>query len=425
MKSAHSVRTTNNKFGSTSSNGGFRGRSNGSSHFGSRGGGYKPDNSRFFSKSRRSNPYRDQPLKEDLYVSKAVASEQVSIYDNTVTFSDFKLNQKLLANINKKGYVHPTQIQSQVIQSILDKKDVLGLASTGSGKTAAFLIPMVNATLENPRKRCLIVAPTRELATQIQQEFKALTEGTYLKEVLIVGGASAWDQIRLLNREPQFIFATPGRLIDLYTRKKIDLATFDNVVLDEVDQMLDMGFLTDVKRIISNLKQPRQSLFFSATMKPKLEEIAMSLLVEPVKVQVSITEAARNVDQDIVRVGKEKKVDVLHKLLINADFTKVLIFARTKHGADDISRELQIRGHVCESLHSNKPLGQRNRILTAFRKDTINILIATDIASRGIDVKDISHVINYDEPANKEDYIHRIGRTGRVGKKGTALTLLA
>lgn len=419
MKSTHSV-NTRNKFKSNHSNsGGFR-----SNRFGNNGGRYRPDNSRFFSKNRRRNPYREEGLREEMYIAKAVSAEQVSIYDKAVTFADFKLNQKLLANITRKGYSHPTHIQSQVIQSILDKKDVLGLASTGSGKTAAFLIPIINSVLNDPRKRCLIVAPTRELATQIQQEFRSLTEGTILREVLVVGGASAWDQIRILNRDPHFIFATPGRLIDLFTRKKIDLARFENVVLDEVDQMLDMGFLQDVKRVISNLKQPRQSLFFSATMKKNLEEIAMSLLTDPVKVQVSNTEAAKNVDQDVVRVGKENKVDVLHKLLINADFTKVLIFARTKHGADQISRELQMRGHICESLHSNKPLGARNRILTAFRKDTINILIATDIASRGIDVKDISHVINYDEPANYADYIHRIGRTGRVGKKGTALTLI-
>lgn len=418
MKSKHSANTMNNRNrsarGGSNRDGGFRGNKYGKRY----------DNSRFFSKRRRNNPYRDPGMREEMYISKAVSTEQVSVYDKSVTFSDYNLDKRLLKNIDAKGYSHPTHIQSQVTESILNKKDVLGLASTGSGKTAAFLIPLINSVLKDVKKRCLVVAPTRELATQIQQEFRSLAQDTGLREVLIVGGASAWDQIRILNRNPNFIFATPGRLIDLYSRKKIDLASFDNVVLDEVDQMLDMGFLPDVKRIISNLKTPRQSLFFSATMKPKLEEIAMSLLTEPVRVEISKSEAVKNVEQDVVRVGKERKVDVLHKLLINADFEKVLIFARTKHGADDITRELQQRGHVCESLHSNKSLGQRNRIMASFKQDAINILVATDIAARGIDVKNISHVINYDEPANYEDYVHRIGRTGRVGKKGTALTLI-
>jgi len=415
MKSTHSVRTNNNKF--SSSNSGFRGN-----RFGSRRTSF--GGNRSFGRSRRRNPYADSQMREEMYISKAIPGEQVSIYDSAVTFDDFKLNQKLLSNIKKRDYVHPTHIQSQVIQNILDKKDVLGLASTGSGKTAAFLIPMIHAALTDSRKRCLVVAPTRELASQIQHEFRSLAADTFLREVLVVGGASAWDQVRIIRRSPHFVFATPGRLLDLYKRKHLDLSEFDNVILDEVDQMLDMGFLPDIKTIISNLKQPRQSLFFSATMKPKLEEIAMSLLTNPTKVQVAKSEGVKNVEQDVVRVGKENKLDVLHKLLVNTEFEKVLIFSRTKRGADVVSKELCTRGHNCASLHSDKPLGARTRILSMFRRAELNILVATDIASRGIDVKDITHVINYDEPATKEDYIHRIGRTGRVGKKGVALTLI-
>jgi len=390
-----------------------------------RGSSYKSSYSGYRQYSRkRFNPYRDSSMKHEMYISKASTNQQISIHDQTITFSDFDLNHKLLNNIKNLGYTHPTYIQSQVIQNILDKKDVLGLASTGSGKTAAFLIPLINNALNNTKSKCLVVTPTRELALQIKQEFMKLAKETILIKVLLEGGASAWDQIRLLNKNPKFVFATPGRLLDLYSRKKIELSCFDNVVLDEVDQMLDMGFLNDIKTIIQVLKKPRQSLFFSATLKPKLEEVAMTLLESPIKVEIAKSETAKNVDQDIVKIGSKTKIQILHDILINSNYDKVLVFVKTKQGADALVKELKEIGHQAESLHSNKTLGVRNKTLAMFKGDALDILIATDIVARGIDVKNISHVINYDLPNNIDDYIHRIGRTGRAGKPGKAITFV-
>lgn len=373
---------------------------------------------------KRNNPYRDQVIKHEMYISKATESVYEAVHDKEVAFTDFHLHPKIMQNISRKNYVYPTKIQAQVIKHIMEKKDVVGLASTGSGKTAAFLIPAVNAVLSDNRKRCLIIAPTRELVNQIQVELRQFAAGTFITDVLIVGGASYSTQIRVLRKNPQFVIGTPGRLIDLFEKKFLDLSQFDVVVLDEVDQMLDMGFINDVKLIISKLKQPRQSLFFSATMSPKIREISASLLSNPVTIEVAKQSASKNVDQDVVRTGSRKKIDVLHELLINAEFSRVLIFSRTKRGADELAYALQAKGHKADALHGNKSLNARTKVLSMFRRDEIDILVATDVASRGIDIPDISHVINYDEPATYEDYIHRIGRTGRIGKKGCALTFI-
>jgi ATP-dependent RNA helicase RhlE len=378
-----------------------------------------------FDKTRRSNPYASAYIKTDLYVSKAVKENTESIYESNLTFSDFALSPILASNVSHKGYVHPTKIQAEIIPQILNNRDVLGVACTGSGKTAAYLIPMIDKILKNPGQKCLIIAPTRELTNQIRSEYFALTYGTQLKDVVIMGGASYSDQIMLIRRGPQFVIATPGRLLDLCDRKQLDLGSFNNIVLDEVDEMLDMGFIHDVKSIISKLNNQRQSLFFSATMSKKSEEVANSILRSPYKVSIEKQEAVKNVDQDIVRVDHGKnKIDVLHDLLLNADFKRVLVFSKTKRGAEEVANELRKRGHKSDSLHGNKSLGQRSKVLGMFRKFEINILVATDVASRGIDVPDITHVINYDPPATVSDYIHRVGRTGRMGKKGIALTFV-
>lgn len=378
-------------------------------------------------KSKRTNPYRGDFINHEKYISQAQNNliYQEDIYEKQMTFSDFPLHPKLLKNIVIRNYVHPTKIQAQVIIPILENKDVIGQAVTGSGKTAAFILPILNSLINDKNKKCLVIAPTRELVNQIQSEYRIFAQNTFINDVLIVGGASYSTQIRLLKRNHQFVIATPGRLIDLYNQKQIDFADFDIIVLDEVDQMLDMGFIHDVKLIISKLKATRQSLFFSATMSTKTMEIASSLLRNPVKVQLREQVAVKNVDQNIVKVDRSKgKIETLHELLINTNFSRVLVFSRTKHGADDISDALRKKGHKVDSLHGNKSLGQRTKILSSFKHAEINVLVATDVASRGIDVPDISHVINYDEPATYEDYIHRIGRTGRIGKKGCALTFV-
>lgn len=376
----------------------------------------------------RRNPYRADHITNELYISKAVSpsASEAAVYDTSITFNDFPLHQKILRNIALRKYIHPTKIQAKVILPILNKKDIIGLAATGSGKTAAFLIPILNFLLADPKKKCLVVAPTRELVRQIQEEFRTFAKDTSINDVLIIGGASYSTQIKLLRRNHQFVIATPGRLIDLYMQKQIDLADFDIIVLDEVDQMLDMGFIRDVKLIISKLKPVRQALFFSATMSPKIKEIAASLLKNPITFEDAQQVAVKNVDQNIVKVDRTLgKLETLHNLLVNIEFKRVLVFSKTKRGAETLALSLKHKGHRVDALHGNKSLGQRTRILAMFKKSELDILVATDVASRGIDVPDISHVINYDEPATYSDYIHRIGRTGRIGKKGVALTFVA
>lgn len=378
-------------------------------------------------KNQRRNPYRGGALDHDKYISKATnsGSYQDSVYEKEMAFSDFPLHAKLLKNIASRAYLYPTKIQAQVIKPILENKDLIGLSATGSGKTAAFLIPVINSLLLDPKKKCLVVAPSRELVNQIQDEFNVFAQNSWINDVLITGGASYSTQIRLLRRNPQFVIATPGRLIDLYDQKYIDLGSFDIIVLDEVDQMLDMGFIRDIKLIISKLNPIRQSLFFSATMSSKIKEVAMSLAKNPVTIELTEQTATKNVEQNIVKVNSAVgKIGTLHELLINTAFQKVLVFSRTKRGADEVAAALSTRGHKVDSLHGNKSLGQRMKILSMFKRNEIDILVATDVASRGIDVPNISHVINYDEPATYDDYIHRIGRTGRIGKSGCALTFV-
>jgi len=373
-----------------------------------------------------SQRFRGAKINPERYIAKAVQSEQSNLHVTDIEFGDFGLAEALNLNIEKKRYVHPTQIQDQTIPHILAGKDVLGLASTGSGKTAAFLIPMVNKAILDKNERCLIIVPTRELADQIQKELEQLTNGTRIKSVLVIGGASMHRQIYLLKNRPQFVIGTPGRMKDLNERRMLNLSHFRNVILDEVDRMLDMGFIHDIRALISKMNAEKQSLFFSATMSLKAEEVARTFLNDPIKIQTEKQSPKKNVDQNIVKFkNPEEKLDILHDLLINEDFKKVLIFSRTKRGADKLSKKLVQRGFKADAIHGDKTQNRRLRIISNFRQDSINVLIATDVASRGLDISNITHVINYDEPATYDDYIHRIGRTGRVGKKGVALTFVS
>ena len=284
---------------------------------------------------------------------------------------------------------------------------------------------MINKAIRDDTQRFLIIEPTRELAMQIQDEFMQLARNTGLRSVLIIGGNSMGTQMGILKRDPQFVIATPGRLKDLTERKAINLLSINNVILDEVDRMLDMGFINDIKFITSKLNEEKQSLFFSATMNRKSEEIANTLLKDPVKIEVEKIEAGKNVDQDIIKLKEgDNKFDVLCEHINKKEFKKVLIFTRTKRQAETLSRKLLDKGVRVNALHGDKRQTQRSRIINDFKKDYLNILIATDVASRGLDVNNISHVINYDIPQNYDDYIHRVGRTGRAGKKGYALTFV-
>jgi superfamily II DNA/RNA helicase len=339
-------------------------------------------------------------------------------------FSDFDLCDQLKSNIQARGYVKPTPIQDQVIPHLVAGKDVVGIANTGTGKTAAFLIPLSNKVYLNRNQKVLIVTPTRELATQIEDEFRIFTKQMGLFSVLCIGGAPIGRQMNQLRRHPHFVIGTPGRLQDLEKRRLLHLADYSSIVLDEVDRMFDMGFLPEIKKIISFLPAVRQSLFFSATMPDKIRQIANDFLRDPISVSIQAGRPADNIDQDIVRLNGETKIEILHKLLIQKGFDKVLVFGRTKRGIENLVRTLQDRGFQAVSIHGNKSQGQRYRALDQFKRNAAQIMVATDVASRGLDIDDVTHVINYDLPESYEDYLHRIGRTGRIDKKGTALTFV-
>ncbi len=361
----------------------------------------------------------------DIFIKKASES---SIETDTLSqklFSDFDLITPLKENIQKKGYTTPTPIQEKTIPAILQGRDLIGLANTGTGKTAAFLIPIINKICKDRNQAALIITPTRELAVQINDEFKAFAWDLRIYSALLIGGSNMHRQLNDLRRNPNVVIGTPGRLKDLIQRQMLRLNDFSIFVLDEVDLMVDIGFVNDVKYFMGLLPQVRQSLFFSATISPKISEILQDFVQNPVTVSVKVRDTAENVDQDVVRVtSRDKKLDQLHDLLIKDGFDKVLIFGKTKHGIEKLNKELEFRGFKVGSIHGNKKQSQRQRVLQSFKRDEINILLATDVASRGLDIPDVSHVINYDLPQTFEDYIHRIGRTGRAGKTGTALTFV-
>lgn len=346
-------------------------------------------------------------------------------YEVTQKFHDFALDAHVIANIDKKGYEKPTEIQEKTLQAIMDGKDMLGLANTGSGKTAAFLIPIIHRMLSGVQSRLLIMTPTRELADQIQTEFKWIAAGTFLRSVVVVGWASARGQIMDIKRGVHCIVATPGRLKDLYDRGVINFSDYGHVVLDEFDRMLDMGFIHDIKEIMAMLPAEKQTLLFSATMSRDIERHVHSFLKEPVQVTIKSEPVGSRVAQEVIffTTGVDKK-QKLHDLLQKDKEGKYLIFTRTKREADRVSDDLSDLGASVDALHGDKSQNLRQRITNNFRTNKIRILIATDVAARGLDIPDVTHVINFDEPATREDYVHRIGRTARAGKAGTAYTFV-
>lgn len=362
----------------------------------------------------------------DIFIKKSQQSSELEIdYKSQKTFSDFDIANPLKENIVKKGYTNPTPVQEQAIPAILQGRDLIGLANTGTGKTAAFLIPIIHKIFKDRNESALIITPTRELAVQINEELKAFAWDLKIYSALLIGGSNMHRQLNDLRRNPNVVIGTPGRLKDLIQRNMLRLNDFSIFVLDEVDLMVDIGFVNDVKYFMGLLPQVRQSLFFSATISPKIREILSNFVQNPVTVSVKVQDTAENVDQDVVRViNRDKKVDQLHDLLIKNEFEKVLIFGKTKHGIEKLNRELEYRGFKVGSIHGNKKQSQRQRILQSFKRDEINILLATDVASRGLDIPDVTHVINYDLPQTYDDYVHRIGRTGRAGKTGIALTFV-
>lgn len=377
--------------------------------------------------NRVRNRFKGAYINPSLFINKAkpvVENKKVSEESNLL-FSDLAIHKNLKLAVNKRGYTRPTDIQAKTIPHILKGKDVIGLANTGTGKTGAFLLPMINKIILDKRQKLLIMVPTRELAIQIQEEFISLSQGLQIKSVVVVGGASIRPQIEKLRSPHNVVIGTPGRLKDVIERRKLRLDFFSNVVLDEADRMLDMGFIKDMQDILSLLSSPRQTLLFSATLSKEIESLVQKFQKDPITISVKTKEVSSQIDQDIVRVGKDAdKIEILKNLLSKTEFQKMLIFTRTKRGAEKLSNILFKIGFGSQSIHGDKSHNQRQKALQLFKNNHIEILVATDVAARGLDIPNVSHVINFDVPASYEDYIHRIGRTGRAGKTGIALTFV-
>jgi len=341
------------------------------------------------------------------------------------SFRDFGMQQTLLINIERKGFTAPSPIQDQAIPHGLKGRDIIGIANTGTGKTVAFAVPVLHRLLENRESSALVIAPTRELAQQIDEEFRSIGKGTGLRGALLIGGAGMGTQLRDLRYDPQVVIGTPGRIKDHLERGSLDLSSFDIVVLDEVDRMLDMGFIDDVRSILEQLAPERQSFFFSATLDRKVQELIRTFSNDPVEVAVSGGHTSDNVHQDIVPYETtDDKIVQLQRILTNPDTTKAIVFDDTQRAVERLTRELKTRGFKADELHGGKTQSQRQRALDKFKRGEVNVLVATDVAARGIDVADVSHVINYSTPKDYETHIHRIGRAGRAGKIGYALTFV-
>lgn len=394
----------------------------------------RPNNSRprsggFSGGSRRSGGKRG-PAKKYIhpskFINKAVLKADEVIYEPTHKFADFAFGSQLHHNIARKNYETPSAIQDQAIPYILEGRDVIGLANTGTGKTAAFLLPIIERQSGiSARPSVLIMAPTRELAQQIDEQFRQFATGLGLYSTLIVGGVNIDRQIRDVKRRPHVIIGTPGRLKDLMQRRVLQLGNMTTLVLDEADRMLDMGFLPDIRQIINEMPLQRQTLFFSATITPEISALVSAFLKEPVTVSVRTTETSEHVEQDVIEArDKAHKIELLTEMLKSEDYDKVLVFGETKFGVQRLSDHLDNSGIPSAAIHGNKNQSQRQRALKQFKDERVRVLVATDVAARGLDIPNVSHVINFDTPQNYEDYIHRIGRTGRAGAKGHAHTFI-
>ncbi|MEQ9226348.1 MAG: DEAD/DEAH box helicase [Parvibaculum sp.] len=347
----------------------------------------------------------------------------------TVTFADLGIAEPLCRTLAAQNYETPTPIQAQAIPALLEGRDLLGLAQTGTGKTAAFTLPILQRLAATHEKRepkgarVLILAPTRELAVQIGKSIETYGKNYKLRHTVIFGGVNQFRQVKAMSGGVDILVATPGRLLDLMNQKHVHLARTSVLVLDEADRMLDMGFIRDVRKIIAVMPRDRQSLLFSATMPSSIEHLAAEILNDPVRVEVTPeVVTVDKIDQRVLHVDGKRKRELLSKLLDNSELERVIVFTRTKHCANRVSEQLEKSGVLTEAIHGNKSQGARQRALDMFRNGKARVLVATDIAARGIDVSDITHVINYELPNEPESYVHRIGRTARAGKSGIALS---
>jgi superfamily II DNA/RNA helicase len=369
--------------------------------------------------------FAKQYINPTRFIKAAKPAVEVVEYEPIHKFADFEYHQLLKDNITDKGYVTPSPIQDQTIPHGLAGKDIVGIANTGTGKTAAFALPTLHRLMNEPNSHALIMAPTRELAQQIEDELRSIAKGSGLASAMLIGGSPMGPQLRDLKYGPNVVIGTPGRIKDHIERGTLNLSGFNIITLDEVDRMLDMGFIADIRFILSKLAMPRQSFFFSATMEPKIEELIRTFLSDPVVISVKTGTTSDNVEQNVVEYGSShEKIEKLHEILNQDDVAKVLVFDETQRSVERLSDELLARGFKVNAIHGGKTQGQRQRALKQFKDNHINILVATDVAARGIDIADITHVINYTTPQTYDDYVHRIGRAGRAGRTGSALTFV-
>jgi ATP-dependent RNA helicase RhlE len=393
--------------------------------------GFRPSGARTSSFNHgRSRNTRKGPVKKYInpikFINKATQKVDEIPYVSKNKFSDFPFGNQLHHNISKKGYETTTSIQDQAISHILEGKDVIGIANTGTGKTAAFLLPIIEHQAGiSLRPSVLIIAPTRELAQQIDEEFRAFSAGLDLYSALVVGGVPVDRQIRDLKRRPHFIIGTPGRLKDLMNRRYIRLENINTLVLDEADRMLDMGFLPDIRAIVNETPRDRQTLLFSATITPEISAIINNFSKNPVTVSVRTSETNEHIEQDVIEArDKSHKIELLTNMLREKEYDKVLVFGETKFGVQRLSDHLDNSGISSIAIHGNKNQSQRQRALKQFKDGRVRVMVATDVAARGLDIPNVSHVINFDTPQTYDDYIHRIGRTGRAGASGHAHTFV-
>ena len=367
-----------------------------------------------FNRGRSRNTFSRGPKKQAIHPSRFInrAKERVvaPVYEPAHTFEDFALNTRLKENVLAQGFAAPSAIQDQAIPLALKGLDVIGLANTGTGKTAAFLLPILEKLNgDEKRNSVLILAPTRELAQQIDDEFRRFAKDLKLYSAICVGGMNIDRQIRELKRQPHVVIGTPGRLKDLINRRVLRLDQINTFVLDEADRMLDMGFINDIRYVAELLPQDRQTLCFSATITPTIQALIQDFMKDPETVSVRTGETSDHVDQDVIEAfDKVHKLELLSDLLKQEEFEKVLVFGETKYGVQRLADSLTKLDIPSEAIHGNKSQSQRQRALNAFKGDRVKVLVATDVAARGLDIPDVSHVINFDQPQTYEDYVHRI-----------------
>jgi len=388
------------------------------------------NNSRYNNRDRsssygsRSKRNTRQYIDPNKFIKTAKMSE-AEVYVPENKFSDFKVNPLIAANLAQMGYELPSPIQDKTIPVALTGKDVVGIANTGTGKTAAFLIPVIDKLLNEKNSRVIILAPTRELAEQIEEQCRAIAKGSGLMGALLMGGVSMQPQLSDLRKNPQIIIGTPGRVKDHIERRTLKIADVNVVVLDEVDRMLDMGFIDDITEILNATNQDRQSFFFSATMEGRVKTSIDTFSNDPVHIMVKTGDTSDNVHQNVVAYNtKDEKMNKLHDILNEEKVSKTLIFDDTHRNVEKLNDELRSRGFDSEAIHGGKSQAQRQRALKNFKDSRVKVLVATDVAARGIDVSDITHVVNFSLPQTYQDYVHRIGRAGRAGRVGHALTFV-